>query len=105
MDSIKLCPPAMVFASFSVAWIIYSFFTLNFFSVIYAIFVGIAGVAALEFLCSNLNPIVSWVLLSLPLIYITVVAAMFGYTGEVALLKTKIMPGCQGDFCMKGRVY
>ena len=96
--------PAMTFGSFAIAWIIYSIFSLNFYSVIYAILTGVIGVAALEFLSRFTNPIVGWVLLSIPLIYIIVVAAVFGSTFTLANLNTRIMPGCQGAFCMKGSV-
>ena len=90
---------------FAVAWTIYCFFELNLTGALIAIVFGILGVAALEFLCRNLSPVVSWVLLSLPLIYITIVAGMFAYTKTIARLQTSVLPGCQGAFCMKGRAY
>jgi hypothetical protein len=90
---------------FAVAWTIYCFFELNLTGALIAIVFGILGVAALEFLCRNLSPVVSWVLLSLPLIYITIVAGMFAYTKTIARLQTSVVPGCQGAFCMKGRAY
>jgi hypothetical protein len=90
---------------FAVAWTIYCFFELNLTGALIAIVFGILGVAALEFLCRNLSPVVSWVLLSLPVIYITIVAAMFAYTKTIARLQTSVLPGCQGAFCMKGRAY
>ena len=90
---------------FAVAWTIYCFFELNLTGALIAIVFGILGVAALEFLCRNLSPVVSCVLLSLPLIYITIVAGMFAYTKTIARLQTSVVPGCQGAFCMKGRAY
>lgn len=90
---------------FAVAWTIYCFFELNLTGALIAIVFGILGVAALEFLCRNLSPVVSWVLLSLPVIYITIVAGMFAYTKTIARLQTSVLPGCQGAFCMKGRAY
>lgn len=90
---------------FAVAWTIYCFFELNLTGALIAIVFGILGVAALEFLCRNLSPVVSWILLSLPLIYITIVAGMFAYTKTIARLQTSVVPGCQGAFCMKGRAY
>jgi len=90
---------------FAIAWTIYCFFELNLTGALIAIVFGILGVAALEFLCRNLSPVVSWILLSLPLIYITIVAGMFAYTKTIARLQTSVVPGCQGAFCMKGRAY
>jgi hypothetical protein len=90
---------------FAIAWTIYCFFELNLTGALIAIVFGILGVAALEFLCRNLSPVVSWVLLSLPVIYITIVAGMFAYTKTIARLQTSVVPGCQGAFCMKGRAY
>ena len=105
MDIKELCTPATTYMCFVVAWTIYCFFEMNLTGALIAIVFGILGVAALDFLCRNLSPIVSWVMLSLPLIYITVVAGMFAYTKTIARLQTSVLPGCQGAFCMKGRAY
>jgi hypothetical protein len=105
MDVKEFCTPATTYMCFAVAWTIYCFFELNLTGALIAIVFGILGVAALEFLCRNLSPVVSWVLLSLPLIYITIVAGMFAYTKTIARLQTSVVPGCQGAFCMKGRAY
>jgi hypothetical protein len=106
MDYLKggLCPPSMTYLCFVIAWVIYSTISLNLFSAIYAIVTGALGVLALEFLCRTTNPIVSWVLLSLPLIYIVVVAAMFGYTYSLANMKIRVGDGCDGSWCMNGKV-
>jgi hypothetical protein len=100
-----LCAPALTFMCFSIAWSIYCIFELHITSAVIALLFGAVGVASLEFLCRNLSPVVAWVLLSLPLIYITVVAGMFAYTKTIARLQSSVLPGCQGAFCMKGRAY
>lgn len=105
MDIKELCTPATTYMCFAVAWTIYCFFEMNLTGALIAIVFGILGVAALDFLCRNLSPVVSWVMLSLPLIYITVVAGMFAYTKTIARLQTSVLPGCHGAFCMKGRAY
>ena len=101
----EFCTPATTFLCFSIAWFIYCLFELNLTGAVIAIIFGALGVAALEFLCKNLNAAVSWVLLLLPLIYITVVAGMFAYTKTIARLQSSVLPGCQGAFCLKGRAY
>jgi hypothetical protein len=105
MDIKELCTPATTYMCFAIAWTIYCFFEMNLTGALIAIVFGILGVAALDFLCRNLSPVVSWIMLTLPLIYITVVAGMFAYTKTIARLQTSVLPGCKGDFCMKGRAY
>lgn len=100
-----LCVPALTFLCFSIAWAIYCFFELNLTGALLAIVFGALGVAALEFLCRNLSPVVAWTLLGLPLVYITVVAGMFAYTKTIARLQSSVLPGCHGAFCLKGRAY
>jgi len=94
--------PALTFGSFAVAWFIYTLFSWNFTGSFFALLAGFAGIAALEFLSRYVNPMIGWVLLSIPLIYIIVVAAVFGSTFTLANLNTKITPGCHGAFCLKG---
>jgi hypothetical protein len=100
-----LCAPALTFLCFSLAWAIYSIFELHLTGALIAVLFGILGVAALEFLCRNLSPVVAWTLLALPLVYITVVAGMFAYTKTIARLQSSVLPGCQGSFCIKGHSY
>jgi len=100
-----LCVPALTFLCFSIAWSIYCFFELNLTGALLAIVFGALGVAALEFLCRNLSPVVAWTLLGLPFVYITVVAGMFAYTKTIARLQSSVLPGCHGAFCLKGRAY
>jgi len=99
------CSPALVYLCFAVAWTIYCFFELNLTGALVAILFGALGTAALEFLCRNLNPFVAWILMALPLVYITVVAGMFAYTKTIARLQSSVLPGCSGGFCLKGRAY
>jgi hypothetical protein len=99
------CTPALVYLCFAVAWTIYCFFELHLTGALTAILFGALGTAALEFLCRSLNPAVSWILLALPLVYITVVAGMFATTKTIARLQSSVLPGCSGGFCLKGRAY
>jgi len=103
-NNVKLCAPAITYLAFTAAWIIYSTLSLNFFSVLYAIFAGILGVLGLEFLCRKLNPVVAWVLLAVPIVYMAVVAGLFAYTGTLTTLRSTISPTCHGSFCLKGDV-
>lgn len=105
MEYVKdFCTPATIYMCFAIAQIIYAVMSFDFFGAAKWAIVGAIVVAAFNFLCKAVSPVVSWVLLFLPLIFIAVIAALFGFTYSMATMKTRIDSGCQGEWCMKGKV-
>jgi hypothetical protein len=105
MDYVQeMCTPATIYMCFAIAQIIFSVMNFDFWGGIKSAVVGVIVVAAFNFLCKAVSPVVSWVLLLMPLIFVAVIAALFGFTYSMATMKTRIDTGCQGDWCMKGKV-